>query len=167
MVFEGGFDFLDNNVIFDPIDRTWIPGGFQPPVHSETASSTIFYLYVWRMTFLISENPGILSTPGWLYVYVYVYVYVQGVCVGVDMYINIYIDMYMYAYLSRGIKQMRYGFGKGFREVPGLVQNIDSASDNTKSALLATALRLSLAKFSRSLASKGPCVRALTVGVGV
>ena len=26
-------------MIFDPpIDRTWIPGGFQPSVHSETAS---------------------------------------------------------------------------------------------------------------------------------
>ena len=31
---------------FDPIDRTWISGGFQPSVHSDTASSTIFYLYM-------------------------------------------------------------------------------------------------------------------------
>ena len=56
-------------MIFDPIDRKWIFGGFQPSVHSETASSAIFYLWVWKMTFLIFENPGILSTPGWLYIY--------------------------------------------------------------------------------------------------
>ena len=68
MVFEGGFCFLENTVIFDPIDRIWILGGFQPSVHSETASSAIFYLWVWKMTFFIFENPGILSTPGWLYI---------------------------------------------------------------------------------------------------
>ena len=28
MVFEGGFYFLKNTVIFDPIDRIWILGGF-------------------------------------------------------------------------------------------------------------------------------------------
>ena len=31
---------------------------FQPSVHSETASSTIFYLWVWKMTFVIFEQPG-------------------------------------------------------------------------------------------------------------
>ena len=67
MVFEGGFYFLKNTVILDPIDRIWIFGRFQPSVHSETASSAIFYLWVWKMTFFIFENPGILSTPGWLY----------------------------------------------------------------------------------------------------
>ena len=45
MAFEG---FFENTVIFDPIDRIWIPEGFQPAVHSETASSTIFYLWVWK-----------------------------------------------------------------------------------------------------------------------
>ena len=69
MVFEGGFYFLKNTLIFDPIDRIWIFWGFQPSVHSETASSAIFYLWVWKMTFFIFENPGILSTPGWLYMY--------------------------------------------------------------------------------------------------
>ena len=67
MVFEGGFYFLKNTVIFDPIDRIWIFWDFQPSVHSETASSAIFYLWVWKMTFFIFENPEILSTPGWLY----------------------------------------------------------------------------------------------------
>ena len=43
--------------------------GFQPSVHSETASSAIFYLWVGKMTFFIFENPAILSTPGWLYIY--------------------------------------------------------------------------------------------------
>ena len=28
MVFEGGFHFLKDTVIFDPIDRIWIFGGF-------------------------------------------------------------------------------------------------------------------------------------------
>ena len=63
MVFEGGFHFLKKNVIFDPIDRIWTFVGFQPAVHSETASSAIFYLWVWKMTFSSFENPGILSTP--------------------------------------------------------------------------------------------------------
>ena len=76
MVFEGGFIFLKSTIIFDPIDRIWNSGGFQPSVHSANASSTIFYLWVWKMTFLIFENPEILSTPGWLYVYVYVYAHI-------------------------------------------------------------------------------------------
>ena len=50
-------------MIFDPIDRIWIFGGFQPSVHSETASSVIFYLWLWKMTFFIVENPGILWDP--------------------------------------------------------------------------------------------------------
>ena len=57
-------------MIFEPIDRIWNSGGFQPSIHSETASSTIFYLWVWKMTFSICENPKILSTPGWLYTYI-------------------------------------------------------------------------------------------------
>ena len=68
MVFEGGF-ILKNTVIFDPIDRIWIYEGFQPSVHSETASSATFYLWVWKMTSFF-ENPGILSTPGWLHIYI-------------------------------------------------------------------------------------------------
>ena len=71
MVFEGGFYFLKKNVIFDPIDRIWTFVGFQPSVHSETASSAIFYLWVWKMTFSSFENPGILSTPRWLYIQMY------------------------------------------------------------------------------------------------
>ena len=71
MVFEGGLFFWKNPVIFDPIDRIRNSGGFQPSVHSETASSTIFYLWVWKKTFFVFENPEILSTPGWLYVYIY------------------------------------------------------------------------------------------------
>ena len=66
MVFEGWLYFLKNTEIFDPIDRICIPGGFQPSFHSETASSTTFYLCVWKKTFCIFENPSILSTPGWL-----------------------------------------------------------------------------------------------------
>ena len=66
MVFEGGFMFLKNSVMFDPIDRIWNSGGFQPSVQSETASSTMFYLWVWKVTFIVFENPKILSTPGWL-----------------------------------------------------------------------------------------------------
>ena len=72
MVFEGVLFFWKNAVIFDPIDSIWIPGGFQPSVHSETASSTIFYLWVWKLTFFVFENPGVLSTPGWLYIYIYI-----------------------------------------------------------------------------------------------
>ena len=86
MVFEGGFYFLKNTVIFDPIDRIWIFGGFQPSVHSGTASTAIFYLWVWKMTFFVFENPGILSTPGWLYVYIYTYTDIQ-----LQIYIHIYI----------------------------------------------------------------------------
>ena len=71
------FIFLKNTVIFDPIDRIWIFWGFQPSVHSETASSAIFYLWVWKMTFFIFENPGILSTPGWLYMYTHIYIYLS------------------------------------------------------------------------------------------
>ena len=37
MVLEGGFNFLKNTVIFDPIDRIWNFGFFQPSVHSERA----------------------------------------------------------------------------------------------------------------------------------
>ena len=59
--------FLKNAVIFDPIDRIWIPRCVQPSVHSKTASSTIFYLWVWKMTFLVFKNSEILSTPEWLY----------------------------------------------------------------------------------------------------
>ena len=70
MVFEG-FYLLKNTVIFDTIDRMWISGGFQPSVHSETASSTIFYLWGWKMTFYIFKNPEILSIAGWLYIYIY------------------------------------------------------------------------------------------------
>ena len=58
MVFEWGFHFLKNTVIFDPIDRIWIWGGFQPSVHSETASSAMFYLWVWKMTFFVLKIPG-------------------------------------------------------------------------------------------------------------
>ena len=65
MGFEGGFLFWKNSMIFDPIDRIWILGGVQPSVHSETASSAIFYLWVWKMTFLMVENPGILSIQEW------------------------------------------------------------------------------------------------------
>ena len=60
-------------MIFDPIDRMWNSGGFQPSVHSETASSTIFYLWQGLENDLfIFENPEILSTPGWLYTYIYI-----------------------------------------------------------------------------------------------
>ena len=45
MVFEGGLHFSKNTVIFDPIDYGFW-GGFQPSVHSETASSALFYLWV-------------------------------------------------------------------------------------------------------------------------
>ena len=68
---------LKNAAIFDPIYRIWIAGGFQPSVHSETASSTIFYLWVWKMTFSIIENPWILSTPGWLKTHNYMHTYVH------------------------------------------------------------------------------------------
>ena len=85
MVFEGGFYFLKNTVIFDPIDRIWIFGSFQPSVHSETASSAIFYLWVWKMTFFIFENPGILSTPGWLYVHIIIMFVVMFMFVGMGM----------------------------------------------------------------------------------
>ena len=102
------FLFWQNTVIFEPIDRIWIPGGVQPSVHSETASSTMFYLWVWKMTFCIFENPGILSTPGWLYVFVhedvYVHVHVDVyvhahayVCVYVDVYAD--VDVYVYMYI--------------------------------------------------------------------
>ena len=47
-----------NAVISDPIDRIWIPGGFQASVHSETDSSTIFYRWVWKMTLLLLKIPG-------------------------------------------------------------------------------------------------------------
>ena len=51
MAFEGGFHLLKNTMIFDPIDRIRIfSGGVQPSVHSETASSTVFDLWVWKMT---------------------------------------------------------------------------------------------------------------------
>ena len=66
MVFEGGFSFFKHTVIFDPIDRIWIFGCFQPSVHFETASSTIFYVWVLKMTFSAFENPGILFSAGWL-----------------------------------------------------------------------------------------------------
>ena len=63
----------------------WIPRRFQPSVHSKTASSTIFYLWVWKLTFFDLENPEILLR--WL-----------------DMYIKIicftYTDMYLYMFVS-------------------------------------------------------------------
>ena len=87
MVFEGGFYFLKTTVIFDPIDRIWIFGGFQPSVHSGTASTAIFYLWVWKMTFFVFENPGILSTPGWLYACMYVRTYT---CIYIYIHINVF-----------------------------------------------------------------------------
>ena len=71
MVFEGGLICLKNTVIFDPIDRTWISRCFQPSVLFKTASSTIFYLWFWEMIFFVFENPEILSTRGWLYIYIH------------------------------------------------------------------------------------------------
>ena len=91
MVFEGGFILLKNIVSFDPIDRIWIPGGFQPSVHSETASSTIFYLLVWKMTFFGKPRGSTYSRMAiCLYVYAYVYMYK---C------IRMYTYRHIYAYL--------------------------------------------------------------------
>ena len=60
-------------MIFDPIDRTWIFWGVQPSVHSETASSAIFYL--WKMTFLFLKLPGFyLLQDGYIYIHIYKYV---------------------------------------------------------------------------------------------
>ena len=59
-------------MVLDPTDRIWISRCFQPSVLSKTASSTIFYLWVWKMTVFLLENPEILSTPRWLYMHVYV-----------------------------------------------------------------------------------------------
>ena len=72
MVLKGCLHFLDNTVVLGP-HRFWIPECFQSSVHSKMASSTTFYLWVWKMTFFIVENPGILSTPGWLCMYLYIY----------------------------------------------------------------------------------------------
>ena len=73
-------------MISNPIDKIWILGGFQPSVHSETASSATFYLWVWKMTFFIFENPGIRMA---IYIYTYVYIY-------------IYTHMYMCMYIFPG-----------------------------------------------------------------
>ena len=74
MVFEGVFCFLKNTVIFDPIDRIWILGGFQPSVHSETASSAIFYLWVWKMTFYFGKSRGSIYSRMAIYIYTYIYI---------------------------------------------------------------------------------------------
>ena len=65
--------------------------GFQPSVRLETASSAIFSLWVWKKPFFISESPGILSTPGWLSVYIYIHIEglgsgEQGLCWDNDFY---------------------------------------------------------------------------------
>ena len=66
MVVEGGLSFLKHTVIFDPIDRTWIFRGFQPSVHSETASST----RVWKMNFLFLKTPGFYPLQdGYIHIY--------------------------------------------------------------------------------------------------
>ena len=102
MVFEGGFIF-ENIVIFDPIDRIWIFWGlFQPSVHSETASSAIFYLWVWKMTVCILENPGILSTPGWLYMYIH----------------YIHIHKYTYTYTDSYTRTCTYSYIYTVRKQP-------------------------------------------------
>ena len=72
--------------MIDPIDRIWIPGGFQPSVQSETAYILSMSLEDDLSSFF--ENLGILSTPGWLYVYIYVHVYAYVcICIRVYMYI--------------------------------------------------------------------------------
>ena len=92
MVFERGFIFLKTTVIYDPIDRMWIPGGFQPSVHSETASSTIFYLWVWKMTFLFLKIPGFyLLQDGYIYMYTSVFMYVH-------VYIHICMHLFVHKY---------------------------------------------------------------------
>ena len=67
MALEGVFVFLEKYRGSDPIDidRTCISRRVQPSVHSNTASSTIFYLWGSENVLFISENPWILSIPRW------------------------------------------------------------------------------------------------------
>ena len=56
MVVEGVVLLLKHTVVFDPMARNWIPRCFQPSVHSETATLTMFHLWVWKMNFFIVES---------------------------------------------------------------------------------------------------------------
>ena len=87
-------------MILDPIDGIWISGGFQPSVHSETASSTIFYLWVCQVTCFIFENPEILSTTGRLYIYICVDVHMHTCkegCISICVYICMCLHICVYA----------------------------------------------------------------------
>ena len=70
MVFEGGFYFLKNTVIFDPIDRIWIFGGFS--IFCPLRDGFICHILSMGLEndLFIFENPGILSTPGLLHTYI-------------------------------------------------------------------------------------------------
>ena len=48
----------------------------------------------------IFENPGILSTPGWLYIYMYIFLYLY-LCIYTDirMYIYTYGSAHLYVYI--------------------------------------------------------------------
>ena len=93
-----GFLLLKNAVTFDTIDRIWIFRCFQPSVHSKTASSSLFYRWVWKMTFWIFENPGILSTPRWRYIYIYIYTH-KSTYVYLYPYLFLYLYHYLYSYM--------------------------------------------------------------------
>ena len=73
MFFEGDL-FVKSAVIFDPIDRIWIPRCFQPSVHSTTASSTTFYLLVWKITISFLKISGVYLLQD-VYIYIYTYIY--------------------------------------------------------------------------------------------
>ena len=75
MVFEGSFIVLNNTVVFDPINRIWISRCFQPSRVCQTASSTIFYPWVWNMTLFIFENPHNLLQDGYIYISIHPYTY--------------------------------------------------------------------------------------------
>ena len=90
MIFEGGLGLGKNAVIFDLIDRTWIPRCLQPSVHSKTASSTMLSMGLVNDFF---ENPGILFCPGWLCIFVYTCTYA---CAYIYIYIGIHIHIHIH-----------------------------------------------------------------------
>ena len=106
MVVEEVFALLKNTVIFDSIDRIWIPSGFQPSVQCKTASSTIFHLRAWKMPFLLLKIPGFyllqhgeihpsihtcIHTYIYIHTHIHIYVYVMCMRIYVYMYIHLHI----------------------------------------------------------------------------
>ena len=107
---------MKNTVVFDPIDGIWICRCFQPSVLSKTASSTIFYLWVWKMTFFIFENPEMVSTPGWLYTYTCVCLVLLLIHTYTCLCMHIYVCTYgcMYVHICVHINVYKYGASQAF-----------------------------------------------------